>query len=161
MHSISISKTINAPADKVWAALDDFGSIADFHPGLHSSATTNGVSHGLGAERVCDLKQGGPIYERVTKHVAGKTLGIEITDFGKLPMKHASGDFELEAVGQDATKVSIDFAFQPKFGPIGWLMAQLIMKPQLKKGLSTVITGLEEHLNSEQTNDRQEAVLAV
>jgi hypothetical protein len=38
--------------------------------------------------------------------------------------------------------------FQPKYGPLGWLMAQMIMKKQFANTLNRVLEGLDTHLQT-------------
>jgi hypothetical protein len=68
---------INAPADKVWAAIGNFADWS-WHPAVEKTeATGNAVD----ATRVLTLKGGGVIKEKLTKRDdAKRTLSYEITD---------------------------------------------------------------------------------
>ena len=66
MTSISLSRTIQAPADRVWDILADFGGVHLFHPMVESSPVTNGQDTGLGAERRCELYNGAEANEEIT-----------------------------------------------------------------------------------------------
>lgn len=62
--SFTVKRTINAPANKVWAVVgDDFGAVANSHPQIVSSNYINGtLKSGEGAERVCNLNEAGTKY---------------------------------------------------------------------------------------------------
>jgi len=38
--------------------------------------------------------------------------------------------------------------FTPRFGPVGWLMAVMMMKPKFRHILGKVIDGLEVHVQT-------------
>ena len=68
---------INAPADKVWAAIGNFADWS-WHPAVEKTEAT---SNAVDATRVLTLKGGGVIKEKLTKRDdAKRTLSYEITD---------------------------------------------------------------------------------
>ena len=40
--------------------------------------------------------------------------------------------------------------FQPKFGPVGWLMAKVMMEREFGRRLGLLIEGIEEHVRTGQ-----------
>ncbi|MEL6676271.1 MAG: SRPBCC family protein [Bacteroidota bacterium] len=63
-QSFTIERVIKAPAEKVWAVVgEDFGAIANSHPGIVSSSYLQGsLQGGEGVERVCNLNEAGTRY---------------------------------------------------------------------------------------------------
>ena len=145
MHEVKVARTIDVPADEAWKILDDFGGIHQYHPLVERSPIKNGVASGLGAERVCHFDNGDAITERITDYEAGKGYTVEITDLGKFPLKAAVGTFGVQPAGNGRSTVRFDFRFQPKFGPIGWLMGKTVMRSQFRRIVADMLAGLETH----------------
>ena len=145
MHEVQVARTIDVPADEAWKIIDDFGGVHQYHPLVERSPIKNGVASGLGAERVCHFDNGDAITERITGYEAGREYTVEIIDMGKFPLKVAVGTIGVSPAGQDRSTVRFDFRFQPKFGPVGWLMGKTMMRSQFRKILGNVLAGLETH----------------
>ena len=89
MHHVQVDRVIDQPVDTVWAALDDFGGVYRYHPLVEKSLISNGISSGLGAERVCHFDDGNSIREEITAYEPGRAYEVEIVDPGKFPLKRA------------------------------------------------------------------------
>lgn len=110
--------TINAPADKVWALIKDFGDMS-WHPDIFNTAADGGNKKG--ATRVLTLKDGGTITEELKKYDEAKmSYAYKITDMSTaktithagveekvpvLPVDNYSASIEVEAKG-DTSVVS-------------------------------------------------------
>jgi hypothetical protein len=145
MHEVQVTRTIGIPADEAWKILDDFGGVYQYHPEVDHSPVTNGVTSGLGAERVCHFDNGGKITERITGYEPGRGFTVEITDPGTFPLHRAVAHFRVETDGAERSSVHCTMRFQPKFGPVGWLMGKTVMRAQFRKILTSVLAGLETH----------------
>ena len=145
MHEVQVARTIDVPADKAWKIIDDFGGIYQYHPLVERSPIKNGVASGLGAERVCHFDNGDAITERIIGYEAGREYTVEITDPGKFPLKTAVARLSVRPAGSRRSTVQFDMHFQPKFGPVGWLMGKTVMRSQFRKILGDVLAGLETH----------------
>ena len=55
MISVSRKLQINAPKEKVWAAIADLGGVFQFQPAVTASHYTSDEKSGVGAARVCEL----------------------------------------------------------------------------------------------------------
>ncbi len=145
MATITINRTVDAPLDRVWALLSDFGSIHRYHPGVESSPITDGTpSSGVGSERVCNLYDGNHLTERVTESVQGKRLAIEVVD-SSMPMKTAGGTFVLQPAGPNRTEVAMTMEYVLKFGPLGMLMDKLVLERSMTRSLDALLAGLDHH----------------
>jgi hypothetical protein len=71
--------SIDAPTDRVWSALGDFGGIDRWSPVINHSASVDGAERGVGAERACELKGLFPnVVERTTQWDEGRGYSFEI-----------------------------------------------------------------------------------
>ncbi len=62
MANVTVADHIKAPADKVWALIGPFKSIADWMPGFESTEVEGA---GVGAVRVITTADGGKVTERL------------------------------------------------------------------------------------------------
>ena len=155
MHHVQVDRVIDRPADAVWAILDDFGGVYRFHPLVEKSPITNGISSGLGAQRVCHFDDGNTIREKIVAYEPGRELEVEIVDPGKFPLRRAVGRFSVEPLDNTRSRVSMEMAFQPKFEPLGWVMGKTLMVPQFRKILGRILEGLETHLRTGEVVSRK------
>jgi mxaD protein len=89
---------INAPADKVWATVGNFGNVS-WLPGIAKTELVEGKADEVGAKRVLTLDDGGKVNETLTSYDAeGKTLKFEITE-SVLPLRDFGATIKVEAAG--------------------------------------------------------------
>lgn len=147
MHTVIVTNTIQAAAERIWQALDDYGNIAVFHPFVARSRITNGQPTGLGAERVCSFYDGSQVRETITRYLPGQGYSVELADFS-MPLKQGTVHLDVKALDTKRSQVTVCFEFEPKFGVLGWLMAQTLIKPKLKQVSSQLMQGLADHLRT-------------
>lgn len=143
MRSIKVSRRIaSAPAD-VWAVLSDFPNIATWNSGVAKSFATSESEGGVGAQRHCDLAPFGALEETVKEWDENRRMVISIDSAKKLPIAHGEVTFVLSPAGDDATEVSVDYSYKPKFGLIGDVMGSLALDGQLTKGFNGFLKDLD------------------
>ena len=149
MHEVTVTREVDAPVDRVWAAFDDFGGVYRFHPGVERSFATTEATSGLGAGRQCDFYGGGTIREEVIGYEPGRSMRVEFVDTGPFPMTRNVAEIAVQPLDDgDRTAVTMRSRFTPKYGPVGWLMAQFVMKRRFRSVLAGVLDGLERHLQT-------------
>lgn len=153
MTSLTREVRINAPKEKVWDALADFGNISVFNPTVPNSHSTNGLSSGEGATRHCDIgTSGSSIEERVVEWKDGESMAIEIYEGKKAPpFKKAIATISIREVSPNVTIASGTIEYTMKYGPIGTLMDAMMVKPQFSKGWSGLFAGLKHHVETGET----------
>lgn len=145
MHKVVVEREIKVPVAKAWEILNDFGGVHRYHPNVEKSLIDNDIAAGLGAERICHFDNGDQIKERVTDYEAGREYTVEMIDTGDFPLKTANARLALTSVDEDRSRIRIEMNFQPKYGPLGWLMGATVMQTQFRKVLAGILTGFEEH----------------
>jgi len=145
MHKVVVEREMKIPVHRAWEILDDFGGVFRYHPNVEQSPIDNGIASGLGAERVCHFDNGDQIKERVTDYEAGHEYTVDIIDPGNFPLKAARARLSLRSVDEDRSRVTFEMSFEPKYGPLGWLMGATVMQTQFRKVLASVLAGLESH----------------
>jgi carbon monoxide dehydrogenase subunit G len=137
---------INAPKEKVWEILADFGGVYKFNPNVPKSYCTSTANGGLGATRHCDLAfKGAAIEERIVEWREGQSYTIEIYE-GKNtpPFKTATASISVRKDGNGSI-VSGTFEYTMKCGPLGALMDKLMMQPQFSQAWSRLFAGLKHY----------------
>ncbi len=151
MANVSVTRTINAPVEQVWAAWDDYADIQKFNPNLKRSFLLKGSRPtGLGAERQCDFIDGkNHIKERVIEYVPNQKMVVDIYD-GTVPFKAAQAVIEMTPLGREKTRLDFTFRFTPKMGIIGKLMIPLI-KSQFAPALANLVDGNKDFIENGKT----------
>lgn len=145
------SVIIDAHKDSVWKVVNDFSSIADFHPLVKTSKSTNEIS-GLGAKRYCELLPMGAMEEEITQWTDGVSFTTYVVGGKMLPPCHyMRGILDLQPMGEQ-TKVTFTFKYHMKFGVFGRLMNALMIKPQFKKAPPQYVNGLKNYIESMDDN---------
>jgi uncharacterized protein YndB with AHSA1/START domain len=147
MSTFIESTIINAPRDKVWAALADIGTIADWNPGLQNSKVTNSVQ-GLGATRHCVIDARQNLDEEVVQFEEGKEIAFRITK-SSMPFARADIRFRL-ADSATGTKVEVSPDYQVKYGVLGSVLDLVLVKRMYAKGMRGLLSGLKLDLESNQ-----------
>ena len=147
MHNVTVKTQMTHAVEDVWHVLDDFGAIYAFNPAVESSNIIGTKTTGKGARRICNFYDGSSLKETITQYSPNKGFSLELSDFA-LPLKTATAHFRLVPMPNGQSVLSITMAFQPKFGPLGWLMAKLIMRPLLTKALRGLSKGLDDYMRT-------------
>jgi len=147
MSQINVERTINTDSNRVWAAIEDFGAIHRFHPGVQTSPIINGIRSGLGAQRTCHFYDGGQATEEVVFVDEGKSLTVSVLE-GPLPFHDVEVVFAVTPVSSGCTNISISMDYRPKFGPLGSAMNKIILRRKVSGFLKQVLDGLATHLQT-------------
>lgn len=143
MRSIKVSKRISAAPATVWAVLADFPNIAAWNSVVTKSFSTSDSTSGVGAQRHCDLAPFGALEETVKEWDEASRLVISIDSAKKLPMAHGLATFTLSPAGEE-TNVTIDYAYQPKFGFVGQILGSIALDGQFTKGFNGFLKDLDK-----------------
>jgi len=103
-ETIRVKETIeiNAPADKVWAVVGNFGDMS-WHPAIAKTEITGGKNNEADARRVLTLKDGGTINEVLTaRDDAGMTMKYDITE-SVLPVREYSATIQVQSADGKTT----------------------------------------------------------
>lgn len=96
---------IQAPPDKVWSLVKEFGGIAQWHPMVAECKSTGDNSPG--AERTLTLKAGGQIIESLDEFDAHRLLGYRLSkeNVKAFPVSFYSATIEIKPAGDQNTTV--------------------------------------------------------
>lgn len=112
MPEFTITRHIDAPVDKVWEVLHDFGDIQRWNPGVRTSALTSDGPVAEGSTRSCDFAPFGSVNERIDIHEPHERLTVNIYEAFRLPIKSALADFNI-APNNGGTELTLHYSYEP------------------------------------------------
>ncbi len=147
MAQFSTQIRIHATKETVWEVLADFGGIYRWNPGVRHSYSTSESDHGLLATRRCELLKGGDyLDEKIQEWRDGESFKVDIYETS-LPLHRNVVEFSVEGDGSATiVRVSPDYAL--KYGLLGWLMNQIVVRRKFQKGMVDLLTGLKYHIET-------------
>lgn len=121
---ISHHRTVDAPLETVWAVVTDHRLYGEVAPNLASAELIDGT--GEGAVRRCVDADGNAWTETITdwSPQRGYAVSVDVaeSDFHRRLFDRFEGEWRLEEV-DDGVRMTIEFAFEPKYGPVGALIS--------------------------------------
>jgi len=146
MAKVTVTQTVNAPADQTWAAWDDFANINTFNPNINASFLINDSKPtGKGAQRQCDMADGKNwVKEEIISYNAGRQMVVDIYETS-MPMKSARATVTVDPIQSDRCRVTMSMDFEPGMGILGKLMLPM-MKPKFTGMLSSLLKENARHV---------------
>lgn len=142
--SINITRELPVSLDQVWAALADFGGPQKWAPTVSHAYLTSRQDEGAGTSRQCHLTDGSTIQETVTDWRSGRGYTFEITGLPGI-MAFARADLDVTPAGPSRSTLSFTFHYATRFGPLGWVMNRLMIRPQFARRLRLLVDGLQDY----------------
>lgn len=150
MKHVSGTVQIDAPTQRVWEVLADFGNINTFNPGLTASYLTGDDTSGVGATRHCDLTvPGASIEERIVEWKEGEGYRVQIYDGVRNPFATAFATLIVTPVDGDAARSSV--SMQLEWKTKGWFLGSLLdrgLRTQNRKAVKGLLAGLKHHIET-------------
>jgi hypothetical protein len=131
------------PPERLWALLSDLEAVERYNPGVRRAAIAGSQRSGIGARRSCDLLPKGRVVERVTHWEEGRALGLEVAE-SDWPIHFMRWVTRLEPNG-GGTRITQSLEYEVKFGVLGWVLDQLVVKRKLTATLDEVFAALVRH----------------
>ncbi|MCH7624755.1 MAG: SRPBCC family protein [Chloroflexi bacterium] len=143
MTKVSAEIVIDAPAERVWEVLADFGSVYKWAPGVTESHSTSSSNSGADAARHCEVPGFGGIEEFVTEWSEGVGFSYRVDPVGLI--SGATSTWKITPQG-DKTLVYTELNLKMRFGVFGLLMEKLVVKRKIEKGTRNGLEGLKQHV---------------
>jgi len=142
-HQVTSVLNINAPADKVWSILDDFGGVEKFSIGIDKASLIGDKSTGLGAKRKCVFHDQNSVVEEIIEYQANESFKVVLTE-SAMPMKTITAEFRVEKLTDTTCQVIMTMEFVMKLGFVGSLLGYP-MRSMLKGIQQQLLKGLAYH----------------
>jgi carbon monoxide dehydrogenase subunit G len=150
MKKIRISRevAIDAPKQKVWEVLADFGAIDKSSPAVAKSHLTTEQKPGAGAEHLCEFAfVGASLKERIIEWNEGKSMKIDIYERKNVPlMKDMKAEFSVrEEGGKTLLRGTMEYEMTRGMGN---LINGIMMKKLNIKNWNKVLAGFKKYCES-------------
>lgn len=142
---------IDAPPEAVWTELARYMHIDEFAPQITSVDALSDGEDGVGSKRRNHFDNGGSMVEEVTDWRPDRGYTVQSSEFGSMPLHEMTADISIEPVGDGRSKVTWGTNFRPKYGPVGWLMGQTVMKRMMGGVIDGNLEALAEKVQADQT----------
>ena len=149
-QTFTVSRVIEATAQQVWTVVgDDYGAIANSHPGIVSSEYKNGsLKGGEGAERVCYLN------DKKTKATHEKQIEFDSKNYrfkakvyqaDGIPMdpEYTYAVYKVEAIDATSSKLIIQMNYRTKPAFMG-----AMAKGRFKKIMTGYALAVDHHVRT-------------
>jgi ligand-binding SRPBCC domain-containing protein len=140
---------IDAPPERVWAALARLDALQEYDPGVSKSEIRSEQREGVLAERHCDVKAGGWFRERVTRWDPSRELEFTLYDC-TLPVRKLRHHYSLSRE-QGGTRVDQVQEYTLKFGPLGTLLDAVFVRRKWDAGVKAFFAGLKRYVEERGT----------
>ncbi|MEM7060970.1 MAG: SRPBCC family protein [Pseudomonadota bacterium] len=135
------SLTIDATPDAVWEVISRYMHIDEFAPQITSVDALTDGDVGMGSKRRNNFANGTSVVEEVTDWRPGSGYTVRLSDMAAMPLHEASSEIRIAPSG-GKSKVTWTFDYRVKYGPLGWLMGQTMMKMMMGKIIDANLQGL-------------------
>lgn len=145
MTKLTLFRTIQAPADRVWDILAGFGDVHLFHPMVESATIINDQDTGHGAERRCELYNGTEAIEEITSFNPERRNMVIAVHEAPGPMEAMTGEFTVTPVDDNSCEVRADMEYRLKGGAAGEAVDAEMMRAMMNGVVESVLKGLDDH----------------
>jgi len=146
MSTITGEIQIAAPREKVWAILTDLPAVQYYNPGVTQARWNSSTREGVGAGRHCDFRSGLNVEERIAAWQPGEYVVIELyAGSAVAPISNGRARLTLDRATGGGTAVTMQMAYEPKYGLIGKLMDALMIRKGFRQGIAEVLGGLKHY----------------
>ncbi|MDJ0629619.1 MAG: SRPBCC family protein [Rhodobacter sp.] len=145
MIRLDRSLAIDAAPDAVWAVLSRYMQIDEFAPQIASVDALTKGDVGLGSMRRNHFANGTSLVEEVTDWTPGEGYTVRLSDMAAMPLHEASADIRIAPNGGRSI-VRWTFDYRVKYGPLGWLMGQTLMKMMMGRIVDGNLKGLADRV---------------
>ncbi|WP_164658032.1 SRPBCC family protein [Tropicibacter sp. Alg240-R139] len=142
--------SVDATQDEVWTVLGRFMQIDSFAPEIVSVDALMTGDIGVGSKRRNQFKNGTSLVEEVTDWVPQHGYTVKLSEMAAMPLHEASADIHITSVGGQ-TLVIWSFDCHVKYGLLGWLLGQTLMKMMMGKIIDGNLRGLAEQVHAQRS----------
>ena len=149
MKTIRSTIHIDAPTDKVWEVISDFGNIYRWNRTISASHLTSTDGHGVGTTRHCDMTiPGASVEERIVDWQEGSSYTVEIYEAKRFPFVTDMTAIVGVEPSESGSEASFQFSYDTTGGPIGKLFDRFVIGPQNNKAAALFVAALKHHVET-------------
>lgn len=151
MIHLERSSTINASPEAVWSLIGRFMQIDAFAPLVTRVEPLTAGSDGVGAKRRCHFENGTSLVEEVIEWQDGRGFRVRLLDIAAMPLHEMQASVFVEPSGPGHIKVVWSADYRMKYGPLGWLLGQTMMRAMMGKIIDGNLDGLAKAVKEQES----------
>ncbi len=125
--------------------------IDEFAPQVKSVDALTDGEDGVGSKRRCHFENGTSLVEEVTEWEDNRGYRVRLSDMAAMPLHEACAELSVEPLDSKRSRVKWSMDYRMKYGPVGWILGQTMMKVMMGKILDGNLEGLADKVRSNQT----------
>ncbi len=157
MIHIERNLKIDTQPEVIWNILNRFMHIDDFAPQVMSVDALTDGENGIGSKRRCHFENGTSLVEEVTNWEANRGYQVRLSEMSAIPLTEAHAAIAIQPLTPGKSRVIWSMDYRVKYGPVGWLMGQTLMKATIKGVLDDNLQALAELAQSGRLPEGQPA----
>lgn len=138
------SLEIDATPEAVWGEISRYMNIDEFAPFVTKVDALTEGENGVGSIRRNHFDNGSSMVEEVIKWDVNRGYRVVSSEFEPMPLKEAFAELAITPSGQGKAKVTWGMDYTVKYGPLGWILGQTMMKMMMGKVLSANLDALAD-----------------
>ena len=103
---------------------------------------------GVGSQRRCVFADGSSVVEEVTEWEPNRQYRVRLVEMGKMPVQEAHATLSVEPLDGEHSRLKMAMDYRMKYGPLGWVMGQTMMKSMMGGIFEGVLKGLKDNVLS-------------
>ena len=139
---------IDATPEALWAVISRFMHIDEFAPRVKSVDALTDGEDGVGSKRRCHFHDGGSVVEEVTAWEAPRRYRVHLSEMTAMPLREAHAEVSVAPLDSGRARVRWGMDYRVKYGPLGWVLGQTLMKVMMGKVLDGNLKGLASKVES-------------
>ena len=143
------SLEIDARPETIWAILSRFMHIYEFAPQVVSVDALTTGKNGVGSKRRCHFENGASLTEEVTDWNDGRGYRVRLSEMTAMPLIEAQAAIVIEPLADDRSRVIWNMDYRMKYGPLGWLVGQTLLKAMMGRVLDSNLNALAEKVHTD------------
>ncbi|WP_170414741.1 SRPBCC family protein [Ruegeria atlantica] len=151
------SLDVNARPDEIWAILSRFMHIDEFAPQVTSVDALTTGDNGVGSKRRCHFQNGTSLVEEVTNWQINQGYSVRLSEMPAMPMHEAHAAIAIQPVTGTHCRVTWSMDYRMKYGPVGWLMGQTLLKVMMGRVLADNLKALANTIQTGSASQPQTA----
>ncbi len=142
------SLEIDATPEAIWAVLSRFMQIDEIAPQIAQVEALTRGTNGVGSKRRCYFENGTSLTEEVTQWDPNQGYSVRLSEMSAMPLTEAHAAIAI-APSANGTRVTWSMDYVVKYGPLGWLLGQTLMKMMMSKVLDGNLKALADKVSSD------------
>ena len=140
------TRTIHAALAPTWIAVSEMNAVRNWHPNVAEVELLSPNNAGEGASRRVIFQDGNSVVETILSEAEETFVTMELA--GASMIADAAVTIRLEPKSSEETQVTFSIDYSVQYGPIGWLLGQLMFKRAFKQVFGVSLSGLAYHLET-------------